>query len=112
MTGAALAGLTVLEHPDSVAIRYCGKLLAAHGARVIQTAEPSQTGVGYGGAASKAFAAWSDHGKAQQSASESGRADLVISSDAASSASPGALYLVLTWFDPRGRIGTGMAPMR
>jgi len=45
MTGAALAGLTVLEHPDSVAIRYCGKLLAAHGARVIQTAEPSQTGV-------------------------------------------------------------------
>lgn len=45
MTEDALAGLTVLEYPDSVAIRYCGKLSSAHGARVIQMTEPSPVGV-------------------------------------------------------------------
>ncbi|HUB15283.1 MAG TPA: CoA transferase [Acetobacteraceae bacterium] len=102
MTEDALAGLTVLEYPDSVAIRYCGKLLLAHGARVIQAAEPSPVGVGYGGAASEAFAAWLDHGKARHAASAAGRADLVIAGDTVAGAASGALHLALTWFDPRG----------
>ena len=102
MTEDALAGLTVLEHPDSVAIRYCGKLFAVHGARVIQATEPSPVGVGFGGAASEAFAAWLDHGKAPRSASDAGRADLVISGHTVSSAASNALHLALTWFDPRG----------
>ena len=102
MTQDPLAGLTVLEYPDSVAIRYCGKLFAAHGARVIQAAEPSPVGVGYSITASAAFAAWLDHGKARQGASDAGHADLVISGHSAAGAASGTLHLALTWFDPHG----------
>lgn len=102
MTEQALAGLTVLEHPDSVAVRYCGKVFAAYGACVIQVAEPSPVGVGYSGAASEAFAAWLDHGKSRRTASAAGGVDLVISGDANAAAAAGALRLVLTWFDPHG----------
>ncbi len=96
----ALAALTVLEYPDSIAVRYCGKLFAAHGARVIQAAEPCAVGVGYGGAASDAFAAWLDHGKARHAATDGAHADLVISAHPVSA--DAALRLVLTWFNPRG----------
>ena len=102
MTVDALAGLTVVEYPDSIAIRYCAKLFAVHGARVIQAAEPPPVPVGYGGAASEAFAAWLDHGKAQPSASDAGHADLVISGHGVSGAFSGALHLALTWFNPHG----------
>jgi crotonobetainyl-CoA:carnitine CoA-transferase CaiB-like acyl-CoA transferase len=102
MTVDALAGLTVVEHPDSIAIRYCGRLFSAHGARVIQAAEPPPVGVGYGVAAGEAFAAWLDHGKARHSASDAAGADLVISGHAMSSAASGALHLALTWFDLHG----------
>ena len=60
---ALLAGVCVIEQPDSVAIRYAGHLLAALGARVLQAGVPEATGVGYGGAASTAYAAWLDAGK-------------------------------------------------
>jgi crotonobetainyl-CoA:carnitine CoA-transferase CaiB-like acyl-CoA transferase len=100
MTEDALAALTVLEYPDSIAIRYCGKLFAAQGARVIQAAEPSVAGAGYGGAASDAFGAWLDHGKARHSTTDAAHVDLVISSHPVSAA--GALHLALTWFDPSG----------
>lgn len=102
MTETALAGLTVLEYPDSVAIRYCGKLFAAHGARVVQAAPPSSTGAGYGDAASAAFAAWLDHGKEPLSASDGAGIDLVVSASPDPSDNPEALQLSLTWFDPRG----------
>ena len=102
MTEDSLAGLTVLEYPDSVAIRYCGQLFAAHGAHVIQTAAPSIAGMGYGGAASEAFAAWLDHGKLRHGTSVSERADLVISGRSPSGTFSGALHLALPWFNSRG----------
>ena len=100
MTEDALAALTVLEYPDSIAIRYCGKLFAAHGARVIQAAEPCTVGVGYGGAASEAFAAWLDQGKLRHAATDRAHADLIISARPVSA--NGALHLALTWFNPSG----------
>jgi len=102
MINDALAGLTVSEHSDNVAIRYCGKLFAAHGARVIQATPPSRTGVGYGGAASEAFASWLDHGKHRHSAPDAASTDLVISGQPTSGALSHALHLTLTWFDPHG----------
>ena len=101
MTEDALAGLTVLEVPDSVAIRYCGKLFAHRGARVVQAARPSAAGVGYGGEASAAFAAWLDHGKTQWDGGTKG-VDLVVAADPKAAGVPHALTLALTWFDPRG----------
>ena len=59
----ALRGVTVVECPGSVAIRYCGHLFAANGATVIQAARAVEVGVGYGGKASEAFCAWLDQGK-------------------------------------------------
>ena len=100
MTDDALAALTVLEYPDSIAIRYCGKLFAVHGARVIQAAEPSALALGYGGAASDAFAAWLDHGKARLTTTDRAHADVVISAHPVSA--DGALHLALSWFDPYG----------
>lgn len=63
MRSQLLAGLTVIELPHSVAIRYCGRLLAAMGARVLQVGAASTDGVGYGAAASTAYGAWLDAGK-------------------------------------------------
>ena len=41
-----LQGVTVIEQPHSVAIRYAGRLLALLGARVLQAGAPDATGVG------------------------------------------------------------------
>ena len=101
MIHAPLSGLTVLEYPDSVAARYCGRLFAAQGARALQASVPSGIGVGYGGAASEAFAGWLDHGKAAYSALDTTDIDLVIS-DGTVTDFPNALHLSLSWFDRRG----------
>ncbi|HEX2890819.1 CaiB/BaiF CoA-transferase family protein [Vineibacter terrae] len=112
-----LAGLTVLECPDGVATRYCGRLFTAHGATVLQAGPPDATGVGYGGSASAAYAAWLDHGKrpvARDLGQALGQAvDLVIAGqgpadvaavDAALGAAgaSNAIRLGLTWFAPDG----------
>jgi crotonobetainyl-CoA:carnitine CoA-transferase CaiB-like acyl-CoA transferase len=83
-----LAGLNVIEYADSVASRYCGRLFAAHGANVVQIGIPDVAAAGYGGAASKAYAAWLDSGKR-------GAADF----DAASRACGGKIDLVITGLD-------------
>ena len=77
MTGGSLSGLTVLEYPGGVATRYCGRLFAAHGATVLQAAPPDETGVGYGGRASRAYARWLDSGK-QLVPRAGGKVDLVL----------------------------------
>src|SRR5215213_7184472 len=59
----ALSGLTVVEIPGGVATRYCGHLFAAHGATVLHLGQPSDAGVGYGGAGSEAYAVWLDSDK-------------------------------------------------
>ena len=60
-----LSDLVVLEVSGDIATRYCGKLFAAHGARVVQTYTPDDRAIGYGGAATAAYAAWLDAGKHQ-----------------------------------------------
>jgi crotonobetainyl-CoA:carnitine CoA-transferase CaiB-like acyl-CoA transferase len=59
----ALSGLTIVEVPGGVATRYCGHLFAAHGATVLQVGPGGDSGVGYGGAGSEAYARWLDAGK-------------------------------------------------
>jgi crotonobetainyl-CoA:carnitine CoA-transferase CaiB-like acyl-CoA transferase len=108
---APLADLVVLETSGDVATRYCGKLFAEHGARVIQTYRPDDSRIGYGGAASRAYAAWLDAGKEQGSAADV-QPDLVIAGqdtadiDAAEALVAGfprrPLLLALTWFGQTG----------
>jgi crotonobetainyl-CoA:carnitine CoA-transferase CaiB-like acyl-CoA transferase len=81
---SALSGLTIIEIPAGVATRYCGHLFAANGATVFQVGLPD-TGIGYGGAGSEAFACWLDAGKSridgdlEAALGEAGKgADLVI----------------------------------
>ena len=106
---APLSDLVVLEVSGDIATRYCGKLFAAHGARVVQTDTPDDRAIGYGGAATAAYAAWLDAGKHQGAPVT---ADLVIAGQtaadiAASEAlvagmTPRPLLLALTWFGPAG----------
>ena len=58
-----LAGLTVIEFGDDVAIRYCGRLLAAAGARVLRRAATGDERIGYGGADGVVYGHWLDQGK-------------------------------------------------
>ena len=46
---APLSDLVVLEVSGDVATRYCGKLFAEHGARVVSAFEPDNAHIGYGG---------------------------------------------------------------
>ena len=108
---APLANLVVLETSGDVATRYCGKLFAEHGARVIQTYRPDDRHIGYGGAASRAYAAWLDAGKEQSSAADA-QPDLVIAGQNAADIEVAEalvagfprrpLLLALTWFGQTG----------
>jgi crotonobetainyl-CoA:carnitine CoA-transferase CaiB-like acyl-CoA transferase len=60
---SALSGLTIIEVGGGVATRYCGHLFAAHGATVVRVGRRDETGIGYGGAGSEAYARWLDVGK-------------------------------------------------
>jgi crotonobetainyl-CoA:carnitine CoA-transferase CaiB-like acyl-CoA transferase len=111
MTGGLLSGLTVLEYAGGVATRYCGRLFAALGATVLQAGPPDETGTGYGGAASRAYARWLDSGK-QPVPQTGGKVDLVLAgqtpaavekADAAlRAAGLDAIRIGLTWFAPAG----------
>ncbi|MFL5257071.1 MAG: CoA transferase [Rhodopila sp.] len=109
---APLSDLVVLEVSGGVATRYCGKLFAAHGARVMQAYQPDNRDIGYGGPATAAYAAWLDAGKQHASADAPPRADLVIAgqtpadTEAAEALvagmTPRPLLLALTWFGSTG----------
>ena len=114
-----LEGLNIIEIPDGVATRYCGRLFAANGARVTQAGVPRAAGIGFRGAASEGYAAWLDEGKYGIDAGFEGvlgavrEPDLVIAGqtraivaavDAALNA-PGVatpVRVALTWFDMNG----------
>ena len=108
---APLSDLVVVECSGDVATRYCGKLFAAHGARVIQTFSPDNSHVGYGGHASEAYGAWLDMGK-ERAETPPENADLVIAGeypgDIARAETLVAgfrrrpLLLALTWFGTTG----------
>jgi crotonobetainyl-CoA:carnitine CoA-transferase CaiB-like acyl-CoA transferase len=109
---APLSDLVVLEVSGNIATRYCGKLFAAHGARVLQTYHPDNTGAGYGGTATAAYAVWLDHGKDTSATLPIPPADLVIAGQTAAEIAaaeamiagmtPRPLLLALTWFGPTG----------
>lgn len=107
---APLTGLRVLEMPGGVATRYCGRLFAKHGATVLQLGAPHDTGVGYGGKASEAYAVWLDHGKRRvDSIDAAGTLDLIIAGQsaaviAAADAARAAdtIRVGLTWFASDG----------
>jgi crotonobetainyl-CoA:carnitine CoA-transferase CaiB-like acyl-CoA transferase len=109
---APLSDLVILEVSGDIATRYCGKLFAAHGAQVIQTYEPDNSTIGYGGPATEAYAAWLDAGKQRAVPGSVPCADLLIAGQmtaniAAAEAlvagmAPRPLLLALTWFGPTG----------
>ena len=110
---APLSDLIVAEISGDIATRYCGKLFAEHGARVIQTYQPDNAHAGYGGAATEAYAAWLDNGKERAAALPAGiEPDLVIAGqmpdDIARAETFAAgfrrrpLLLTLTWFGTGG----------
>ncbi len=110
---APLAGLIVVETCGDVATRYCGKLFAEHGARVIQAYRPENGRLAYGGPSAWAYATWLDHAKERSEAIPSGLSvDLVIAgqtpadvtkAETLAAALAGApLVLGLTWFGMSG----------
>ncbi len=110
---AHLDELVVLELGGDIATRYCGRLFAAHGARVIAVGVRHNSQLAYGGASATAYAAWLDHGKeiatalpagitpdliiAGQTQADIGHAEAIVASFARQ-----PLLLALTWF---GAIG-------
>jgi crotonobetainyl-CoA:carnitine CoA-transferase CaiB-like acyl-CoA transferase len=102
-----LAGLVITETSDDIAVRYCGKLFAAHGATVRRLAAPAQADI-----AARAHAAWLDDGKQIVPSLEPTLqdADLVIAGQtpAAIAATVRALgpnkplLLAITWFGMTG----------
>jgi len=110
---APLADLVVIEASGDVATRYCGKMFAEHGARVIQVYRPENARLAYGGPSAAAYAAWLDHGKERADAVPAGLAvDLVIAGQSPSEVAKaetltGSLagapaMLALTWFGTSG----------
>lgn len=108
---APLADLVVVEAGGDVATRYCAKLFAEHGARVIQAHKPDDSRLAHGGPSAAAYAAWLDHGKERTTALPAA-ADLVIGgqtpADAqhaqalAASLAGNPVILSLTWFGLSG----------
>lgn len=106
-----LSDLTILEASGDIATRYCAKLFAEHGARVIQTHSPTNTRLAYGGPSAAAYATWLDHGKAR-TLPPGLPIDLVIGgqtpaeaaqTEALAATLPGApIALSLTWFGTTG----------
>lgn len=105
-----LDGLTVVEASRGVAVRYCGRLFAQLGARVVRAPGGDDSAIGYGGEAGEAYGRWLDAGKL--ATTPAGDVDLVIAGqDAAGIAAgetaaaglPGApSLLAIRWFHPGG----------
>ena len=104
-----LTGVTIVEASRGVAVRYCGRLFAELGARVVRAAGGDDGAIGYAGLAGEAYGRWLDHGKHGRAG---GRVDLVLAGqdhpDIAAAAVlanglPGApSLLALTWFHQQG----------
>jgi crotonobetainyl-CoA:carnitine CoA-transferase CaiB-like acyl-CoA transferase len=110
-----LSELTILEASGDIATRYCAKLFADHGARVIQAHTPRNDRLAYGGPSASAYAAWLDHGK-ERALPPGLPIDLVIGgqtpadaarAEALAATLPGApIALSLTWFGTTGPYAT------
>lgn len=109
-----LEDVSVLETCSDVAVRYCGRLFAALGARVVQLDRADDSNIGYAGHCGEAFGRWLDAGKVSGGANSHGQAfDLVIGGQdqagvaraEALAARSASILLALTWFDPAGPYG-------
>jgi crotonobetainyl-CoA:carnitine CoA-transferase CaiB-like acyl-CoA transferase len=106
-----LADFSILELPGDVSTRYCGRLFAQLGARVVKLGGEDDRRIGYAGEAGEAFGRWLDAGKVSNDA-PAGAFDLVIAGqDRAAVAEAESLIagmkarpvlLALCWFDPNG----------
>lgn len=102
--------LTIVESSRGVAVRFCGRLFAQLGAKVVRAPGGDDTTIGYAGAAGEAYGRWLDAGKLD--AVPDGPVDLVIAGqDAAGVAAGEALagglpgdpsLLALRWFHSDG----------
>lgn len=110
---APLSDLTVAEVSGGVATRYCGKLFAEHGARVIRAYRPENDRLAYGGASAAAYAAWLGTGKEHADGVPAGMVpDLVIAGQEPADVAKAESFmgrfarrpvlLALTWFGTRG----------
>jgi crotonobetainyl-CoA:carnitine CoA-transferase CaiB-like acyl-CoA transferase len=115
MNSGLLSGLRVLEGRGGAATRYCGRLFAVQGATVMQAGKPIGQGVGYGGAASAAYAAWLDGAKrvVPEDLRDIGKIDLAIGGQTPAAVEAldralgridagSVLRLGITWFAPDG----------
>lgn len=112
-----LSRFTVLECGGDVAVRYCGRMFARLGARVVRLADDDDRRIGYAGAAGEAFGRWLDQDKTRlaPSAAPEGAFDLVLCGQDADGVERGQAVLgrlsgsptllALTWFDPKGPYG-------
>ncbi len=75
---AFLARLTVLEFGDDVAVRYCGRLLAAGGATVLRRPAAGDERRGHGGGDGVAYGQWLDQGKRIVGAMPAGAAPQLV----------------------------------
>lgn len=113
--GRPLAGFTVVEASGEGAVRYCGRLFAALGARVVRAHHSDDAAIGYAGEAGIAYGRWLDQGKAAGDLDAIDACDLVIGGqDAqgieraqafASRLAERPVLLALTWFDLEGPYG-------
>ena len=114
-----LGGLNVVEGPGEVATRYCGRLLSALGAAVVQVGDRSDAHVCQADPAARAFNAWLDQGKSISPDLETALASLrgaqgealviagqtpaaVRDVDRALAGRAGVVRLGLTWFGEDG----------
>ena len=117
-TSLPLAGIAVVEFGADVGVRYCGRLFAALGARVLRGVERREdAGLGFGGAAGEAYGLWLDEGKAACSPAEQlgspcqlvvggqDRASITAAERFAAAHSDRPALLTLAWFDPAGPYG-------
>ena len=113
-----LAGITVVEFGDDVGVRYCGRLFAALGARVLHASQArNDAGLGFGGAAGEAYGAWLDERKAAvDPAEQSGatcalviggqdRTEIARAERFAAAHPDRPAVLALAWFDSAGPYG-------
>lgn len=105
-----LADLTVVEIGDDVAVRFCGHLFAALGARVLRASASGDKGIGYAGHCGEAYGAWLDAGKTVGPVDPGQSCDLVIGGLARESLksaeghahASGAPFLAMSWFAATG----------
>src|SRR5476649_831669 len=106
-----LAIFSVLELPGEVATRYCARLFAMLGARVVKVGTPDDSLIGYANGSGIAYGRWLDQRKSHVDRTEDARGpfDLIIAGQDAESIRNAEILqarhtnrptlVALSWFD-------------